>query len=931
VSQHVTQPRRLASGGRIDRSAPLRFTFDGAKYEGFHGDTLASALLANAVGVVGHGIESGRPRGILTAGVEEPNALVDIETTLGSATMVRATTIELVEGLRARPLRGRGELPGKDAAPHTRSDRRHVHCDVLVVGSGPAGLTAARAAGRSGARVVVVDEQVEPGGDLLSTSESTRIGGLPPGEWVTETVSELEALPEVTLLPRSTAATVGDHGFVVVVERRAGSWLGGCVWHVRAGQIVLASGAHELPVVFADNDRPGIMLAGAVRTYLHRFGVRPGTRAVVAANNDQALAVAGDLEEAGVEVARIVDLRTGVRIVGTTGVGAVEAALVAAPGMPVEAIACDLLAVSGGWNPAVQLLSQAGGTITFDERVQAFVPDVMPSNVWVVGAADGTFGLEGCLASGLEAGTAAARAAGFPTQGGVVVPSVASTAVGEVGGALAIPPLEASPSDAWLTHFVDFERDVTVADLRRAVDAGLESIEHIKRYTTLGTGTDQGKTSWTTASLIVADMLGRPPGALGMPRFRGPYAPVAFELLAGRERGELYDPVRVTPMHDWHARYDAVFENVGQWKRPLYYPRPGETMDQAVQRECQAARTGVAVVDVSTLGRIDIQGPDSGEFLNRIYTNVFDTLPIGACRYGVMCRLDGMVFDDGVTSRLASDRFHMTTTTGNAAAVLDHLEEWLQTEWPQLGVRCTSVTEQWAVAALVGPQSRDVLRRLAPALDVSAEGFPFMTWRDATVGDLPARVFRISFSGELAYEINVASWHGLSLWEAIMAAGADLGITPYGTQTLYVLRAEKGYPIIGQETDGTVTPQDLGLNWIVSKRKDFIGRRSHARSDTARPDRKQLVSLLPTNPEELLPEGAQLVDEPDHAIPIPMVGHVTSSYRSVALGRTFALALVRGGRDRLGQTIFAPLRDRTIPATIGPAVLYDPENHRRDG
>ena len=496
------------------------------------------------------------------------------------------------------------------------------------------------------------------------------------------------------------------------------------------------------------------------------------------------------------------------------------------------------------------------------------------------------------------------------------------------GRALWIVPV-ASPLGGM--PFIDFERDVTVSDLQTAVRAGMRSIEHIKRFTTVGTASDQGKTSWAHTSAIAAALMGAPDGSLGVPTFRPPYTSVSFALLAGRDRGVLHDPVRTTSIHAWHVAHGAVFENVGQWKRPRYYPRPGESMDRAVLRECVAARTGVAIVDVSTLGKIDLQGPDVGEFLNRVYTNAFAKLPVGSCRYGVMCKLDGMVFDDGVTSRLADERFLMTTTTGNAAAVFDWLEEWLQTEWPELRVKATSVTEQWATVAVVGPRSRDVLRVLAPSLALDPASFPFMTWRDADVAGIPARVFRISFSGELAYEINVPTWYGQAAWEAVMDAGARFSIAPYGTEALHVLRAEKGYPIVGQETDGTVTPHDLGMEWIVSTKKSFIGSRSHRRPDTMRADRKQLVALLPDNPDQLLPEGAQLVFDPDQPIPMTMVGHVTSSYRSAALGRTFALALVRGGRARIGETVHAPLVDRTIAATIAPPVLYDPDNRRRDG
>jgi sarcosine oxidase subunit alpha len=475
--------------------------------------------------------------------------------------------------------------------------------------------------------------------------------------------------------------------------------------------------------------------------------------------------------------------------------------------------------------------------------------------------------------------------------------------------------------------FVDLARDVTVADLVAAGDAGLWSIGHVKRYTTAGTGPDQGKTSSLLVSAAMAARLGSDVDTVGLPTVRAPYVPVAFATMAGRERGELFDPVRVTPMHAWHVAHGAVFENVGQWHRPWYYPLDGEELDAAVARETRAARQAVAMLDATTLGKIDVQGPDAGEFLDRLYTNVMSTLPVGRCRYGVMCDLTGMVFDDGTVARLGPERFLVTTTTGNAARVLDWMEEWQQTQWPSLRVWCTSVTEQWATVALVGPGSRAVLGRLAPTLDLA--DFPFLAWRDAAVAGIAARVFRISFSGELAYEINVPSWYGLGLWESLAAER----VQPYGTAAMHVLRAEKGYPIVGQDTDGTVTPFDLGLGWLVKLSKpDFIGRRSFVRADTARPDRKHLVGLLPEDRSYRLPDGAHLVEPADlPAPPVPYLGHVSSSYRSEALGRTFALGLIAGGRDRIGQRLFAVTDEGLRAVTVAHPVFYDPEGSRRDG
>jgi sarcosine oxidase subunit alpha len=465
----------------------------------------------------------------------------------------------------------------------------------------------------------------------------------------------------------------------------------------------------------------------------------------------------------------------------------------------------------------------------------------------------------------------------------------------------------------------------------------MRSVEHVKRYTSISTGADQGKTGAVNAIGVIAGALGATsPGEIGTTTFRAPYTPVPFAALAGRGRGELFDPERTTPVHPWHVAHGAELEVVGQWLRPWYYPKPGEDMDTAVARECRAARTGVAMMDASTLGKIELRGEDAGEFLNRIYTNGFKKLAPGSARYGVMCTADGMIFDDGVTLRLDDDRYFMTTTTGGAAKVLDWLEEWLQTEWPNLDVTCTSVTEHWTTVAVVGPQSRDVVAQIAPDLDVSNESFPFMTFRETVLANgVPARICRISFSGELAFEVNVAGWYGLATWEAIHDAGQRFGITPYGTETMHVLRAEKGYPIVGQDTDGTVTPQDAGMEWVVSKVKDFVGKRSFSRPDTARSDRKHLIGLLPLDGTTRLPEGAQLVAPgvplaPEKA-PVPMLGHVTSSYHSEALGRPFALALVTGGRQRIGETLVAPVGDTLVQVQVTQPVLYDPEGTKRDG
>ncbi|MFF7933582.1 sarcosine oxidase subunit alpha family protein [Streptomyces sp. NPDC007940] len=935
---------RLPRGGRVDRGTLLRFTVDGRELTGHPGDTLASAMLANGLVEVAPSLYRGRPRGIVTAGVEEPNALVQLGGSCSEG-MLPATTVELYDGLSATTLSGMGRLdPTPDPAVY---DKKYVHTDVLVVGAGPAGLAAAAAAAASGARVILVDEQPDPG----------------DGAGTDELRARLDAAPEAVVLHRTTAFGSYDDNYVLALQRRTDHLGAGApegvsrqrLWHIRARQVVLATGAHERPLVFAGNDRPGVMLAGAVRTYLNRYAVAPGSRAVVSTTNDSAYDTVADLCAAGIPVAVVVDARaelsdraagvaaatgvpvlTGSTVVDTAGehrlTGVTVRALDAEGRLTgaARSFDCDLLAVSGGWSPVVHLHSQRQGRLRWDSDLVAFVPDGVVRDQQVVGAARGTYDLDRCLAEGARAGALAATAAGFP----VPVPGEgARRAPGPTRALWLVPAPEGEPG-TWDGHFVDLQRDVTVADVWRSTGAGMRGVEHVKRYTSLGTANDQGKTSGVNAIGVIAEALGGSLGEIGTTAYRAPYTPIAFAALAGRERGELFEPERTTSIHAWHVAHGAEFEDVGQWKRPRYYPQTGEDMDAAVARECRAAREGVAFMDASTLGKIEIWGADAGEFLNRMYTNAFKKLKPGHGRYGVMCKPDGMIFDDGVTLRLDDNRYFMTTTTGGAANVLDWLEEWLQTEWPELDVHCTSVTEQWATIAVVGPRSREVVAHLAPDVDLANEAFPFMAFRETTLASgIPARICRISFSGELAYEINVSAWYGLAVWEEVDAVGRPYGITPYGTETMHVLRAEKGYIIVGQDTDGTVTPQDAGMGWVVSKQKDFIGKRSFARADTSRTDRKQLVGLLPADRTTRLPEGTQLV-APDvdlGTVPVPMLGHVTSSYHSPALGRPFALALVADGQARKGQTLLAPVGEALVPVEVTDFVLYDPEGTRRDG
>ncbi|BBY22208.1 sarcosine oxidase subunit alpha [Mycobacterium stomatepiae] len=934
------------------------FTFNDQQLTGYAGDTLASALLANGIHQVTTSIKLGRPRGFTAAWAEDTGGLVQIEHPFPEP-MLLATTIELFEGLVARGIPGQGRLA--DVADTAQYDQMHCHADVLVVGAGPAGIAAALTAARAGARVALIDEQTEAGGSLLGTAET--IDGRPALEWVAAAVSELHACPDVLHLQRTTAFGHYDDGFVLALQRRT-DHLGAeapasvsrqRVWRIRARRLVFATGAHERPVVFTDNDRPGIMLAHAARTFLHRYGVRVGTRGVVFTTNDSAYLAAQDLHDAGVEIAAIVDaraavsddlrhacaqrdipLRTRASIAGTLGDARVTAALVScAEEATVEALPCDVLLVSGGWNPAVHLFSQVGGKLRYDDILGAFVPGEELERIDMAGSANGALALPDCLRQGRRSGARAVTELGFKAASKPLPgesDSFREAATGLVMWRVADP--------AGAAHqFVDVQRDATVADLSRAVRAGTRSMEHIKRYTTIGTAHDQGKTSGVVASGITAELLSElqdvPIQSLAVTTFRAPYTPVAFAALAGRNRGHLFDPERITAVHDWHVERGAVFEDVGQWKRPRYYPRPGEDMETAVLRECAAVRSGVGILDGSTLGKIDVQGPDCGAFLDLLYTNMMSTLKVGMIRYGVMCGVDGMVIDDGTVMRLAEDRYQVFTTTGGAARILDWMEEWLQTEWPHLRVRLTSLTDQWHTFPVAGPKSRAVIGAVFPDLDVSNDAFPFMAWRDTELAGVHVRVGRVSFSGELAYEVNVDGWHALAVWERLIAAGAPRGITPYGTETMHVLRAEKGYPIIGQDTDGTVTPQDLGMGWAVSKKKfDFVGKRSFTRSENLSPNRKQFVGLLPVDAETVLPEGAQIIEADSTTlgpVPVPMLGHVTSSYRSAELGRPFALALVKGGQARSGDTVHVPVGGTLVAAEITSCVLVDPEGERRDG
>ncbi|MBI3370898.1 MAG: sarcosine oxidase subunit alpha family protein [Betaproteobacteria bacterium] len=994
------QPCRLARGGRIDRSRALSFEFDGRSYAGFAGDTLASALLANGVHLIGRSFKYHRPRGIYTAGLEEPNALVSLRRGGRHEPNVAATTVELFDGLEARsqnswpaldfdlmrvidrvsrvfasgfyyktfmgPTRGAWMFYEKFIRRATgfgtpplerdpdRYEKGHAFCDVLVVGGGASGLAAALAAGRSGARVVLVEDGADLGGSLLS-----RPTGGDTDAWLRTVVGELRRLPNVRLMTRTTVfgaydnlvfgllERVGDHLPVPAPEQPRQRY-----WVLRARQVVLATGMLERPIVFGNNDLPGVMLASAGRSYVNRFAVIPGRKIVVFTNNDTAYAAALDLAASGIEVA-VVDLRSAVsaelqhdarhagialhpgcavaRANGGMHVRSVEVCTFdsaqATIGDAKLRLPCDLLLVSGGWTPTLQLLGQRGAKPVYDEKRAMFVAAEIPRGYRVTGSATGEPGLRLRVASGLKQGSTAAQACGFavsPDAESVGATFHDERIMTDITPVAAIP----DPPDAgYRKKFVDFQHDVGFDDIALALREGYESIEHLKRYTTLGMALDQGKTSSVNALAIAARMLGRPINELGTTTFRPPYRPIAIGALAGPETGLHFKPIRRSPMHELHARNGAVFTTAGFWLRPWYYPKPGESPRDAYIREADAVRKAVGMVDVSSLGKIDVQGPDAAEFLNRVYTNGFDTLVIGKARYGVMLRPDGIVADDGTTSRLSENHYFMTTTTVGAGKVMTFLEYLLQTAWPELRVQLTSVTSQWAAIAVAGPRGRDLVAALVRDVDFENAAFPFMGVRHGHVGAIPVRLLRVSFSGEMAYELYTPAGFGEALWQALSDAGQPFGLVVYGVEALGALRIEKGH-VAGAEIEGRTTLADMGLARMASKKKEYIGSALSRREGLIDGNRQQLVGLEAASSAVALRAGAILCEPGRHQG--HGIGFVSSVTYSPALGRHIAMGFVAGGMSREGTVIDAvfPLRGEVTAVRVRSPHFVDPEGVR---
>ncbi|MDC3030293.1 sarcosine oxidase subunit alpha family protein [Candidatus Pelagibacter sp.] len=998
----MTKNLRVKTSKFIDETYRISFKFNGSKYYGYRGDTLASALLANNVHLVGRSFKYHRPRGIMTAGSEEPNAIVQLHNgTDRTEPNVRATEVEIYEGLEASsqncwpsvnfdiggvnnllsPLLPAGfyyktfmwpasfwekyeyfirKSAGLGKSPNVPDpdiyEHEYIHCDVLIIGAGISGIIAAKTSALNGLKTLLVDEKPNLGGSTIyQNSDHFKINNQNSGSWLEKEINEIKKIKNLEIRIRTSVAAFHGYNYLLArenltdhlsIEQRKNKTRQKLL-KIRAKKVITATGSLERPLIFDNNDRPGILLSSAIKKYTDLFGVACGEKNVLATNNDSAYETSLSLIQKGIKVEAVIDNREqvdsklvyeleknnikvfkGFTIVDTFGykrINKVSIMQLSKDGQkvlgPKTILSCDCLGISGGWTPAVHLFTQSGGKLKFREEDQVFIPNKYPSDQISVGSCNGDFTLEDIIKNTPK-----------------YLKEFLNIKKTDYENIEVISSENQSKRNIWLLpsdkilgktkSFVDYQNDATAKDIKLALREGFISIEHVKRYTTTGMGTDQGKLGNMHALGIISETAGSKMGEHGTTTFRPPYTPLTFGTIVGRNVGEYFDIFRKTPIHDWHIKNNAKFENVGQWKRAWYYPKNNENMYQAVQRESKAARESVGILDASTLGKIDIQGTDASEFLNRVYTNAWSKLAVGKCRYGLMLNEDGMVYDDGVTTRLGENHYVMTTTTGGAANVMGKLEDYLQTEWPELDVYLTSVTDHFATISVCGPNSKKIISSVIPNLDLSDENFPHMSFKNSKIEKINCRVMRISFTGELSYEINIQSNYGKSVWEKCIKAGKNLNITPYGTETMHLLRAEKGFIIVGQDTDATMTPIDLQMDWIVSKKKyDFIGKRSLYRSDTIKEDRKQLVGLLTDNPNEVLEEGAQIVADINKS-PVEMLGHVTSSYYSPNLNKSIALGVVRGGKNMMGKKLIIPMEKKLINVTISDPVFLDKENKR---
>ena len=985
--------------GYINRDKKISFRFNGKKYFGYEGDTLASALLANGVHLVGRSFKYHRPRGFLGVGVEEPNAQVQLYKDAKTEPNAIATTVELVEGLVAksqncwpsvsldfgeinnllskffpagfyyktfmwpksfwhkiyepviRKAAGLGIAPLKPDPD--RYEHKFEHCDILIVGSGPSGLASALAAAKNGAKVILAEDKPRFGGSLL-TDEVT-IGNKKGKEWVDETILQLQSMSNVIVKNRSQVFGYYDHNMLVMLERTKDHIEKPSkftprqkLWYIRAKEVIISTGSIERPLVFGNNDRPGIMLSSAAKEYMKVYGVLVGKKPIIFTNNDSGYDTAIEFKKNGIDPL-IVDIRKSSDssvvneaknldinikfshgVVNAKGHLKVKSATIGKLNEDrtsyenLEDISCDCICVSGNWTPTVHLSSQSGNKLKFDEKINAFTPNQPRQNESTIGYANGSFSLNENLEQGFEKGFDLSKKISKNSLK-ITTPTSNERSYGKQDKFWCMP----LPNKKNYKRCVDFQNDVYVSDIELAIREGFRSIEHVKRYTTLGMATDQGRTSNLNGLQLVSNIEKKIIPEVGHTTFRPPYTPVTIGAVVGREVGKHYRPTRKSPIHSWHENNNAIFVDAGLWLRPRYYKQGNESLAEAAKREATNVRNNVGICDVTSLGKIDIKGPDSAEFLNRVYTNAWSKLAIGKARYGVMLREDGIVFDDGTTTRISENHFHMTTTTAQAANVLTHLEYYLQVVWPELSVNVLSTTEQWAGIALAGPNSRNLLGKLFPKTNVSNESIPFMGFKESQLFGIPARIFRISFSGELAYEINVESGYGVFIWEKMMEVGKEMNIEPYGTEALSTLRIEMGH-VAGSEIDGRAISSDLSLEGMLSKKKDFIGKRSLNREAFINPSREKIVGVIPLDKKTMIPEGSHLVSDSKATLPNPKLGHISASCWSVEYNNPFSLAILKDGKNKIGEKLYAlsPLKNKNIPVEIVSSHYVDPKGER---
>ena len=995
----MSQKYRLDNIGYINRDKKISFTFNGKKYFGYEGDTLASALLANGIHLVGRSFKYHRPRGFFGAGVDEPNAKVQLYKGAKTEPNANATEVELVEGLIVksqncwpsvsfdfgainnlfqkffpagfyyktfmwpksfwykvyepiiRKAAGLGVAPLKPDPD--RYEHKYEYCDVLIAGSGPSGLASALAAAKNGARVILAEDKSRFGGSLLV--DEVTIGNKKGKEWADEAISQLKSMPNVIVKNRSQVFGYYDHNMMVMFERTRDHIENPNkftprqkLWYIRAKEIIISAGSIERPLIFGNNDRPGILLSSAAKEYLKVYGVLVGRKPIIFTNNDSAYDTAIEFKKNGINPLVVdtrtnsdssviseaknlnIDIKFSHGIANTKGYLKVNSAIIGKFNSDkssyenLEEVSCDCICVSGNWTPTVHLSSQSGNKLKFNETIDAFIPSQSRQKESTIGSANGSFTLKQALEDGFNKG--------FELSNKITNKNSKSTAptsnersYGEHDKFWCMP----LPKNKHYKRFVDFQNDVAVSDIELAVREGFRSIEHVKRYTTLGMATDQGKTSNLNGLQLVSNIEGKIVPEVGYTTFRPPYTAVTIGTIVGREVGKHYRPTRKSPMHEWHEKNNAVFVDAGLWLRPRYYKQDNESLEEAAKREANNVRKNVGVCDVTSLGKIDIKGPDTAEFLNRIYTNAWMKLPVGKARYGVMLREDGIVFDDGTTTRISENHFHMTTTTAQAVNVLAHLEYYLQVVWPELNVNVLSTTEQWAGAALAGPNSRELLSKLFPETNILNEALPFMGYKESDLFGVPARIFRISFSGELAYEINVESSYGTFMWEKIIEFGQEMNIEPYGTEALSTLRIEMGH-VAGSELDGRTIPYDVSLEGMLSKKKDFIGKRSLTREAFLNPKREKVVGVIPLDKKTTIPEGSHLVKDGNASSPNPKLGHVSASCWSVEYNNPFSLAIIQDGKNRIGEKLYAvsPLNNKNIAVEIVSSHYVDPKGER---